>query len=248
MKFKAVIFDLDGTIVPSVMEGMPSREAIKAVKKLSGKIKLSSASGRSVIHCREIWKALDLKDRCIVNGGSQIVNPQTEEIIWEQSLPDESIVKILEATDGYTDNFGINGLKVNSKIDLDRLPKKANIVVALGVKKNRSEELVKRYSEMPGLVAHILPSWIHSDCWDIHVTHKLATKKHAIEKLIKVLGVNKKDVIGIGDGNNDMPLFESVGYKVAMGNSVEGLKKAADYVTDNFENEGFAKFIYKKLY
>lgn len=247
MKYKSIIFDLDGTVVPSVMEGMPSEKVVRAVKKIKDKIKLSSASGRAVIYCRNIWNALDIADPCVVNGGSQIVNPKTEEIIWEKCLPEGVIPKIIQTAKDYTDSFAINGVFLNIKKDQNKIPPKANIIVALGVKKNKSDELVKLYNQIPGVVAHTLNSWVDENCWDIHITHKLATKKHGIEKLIEILGLRKEEVIGIGDGNNDIPLFESVGYKVAMGNGVGELKKAADYITDDFKNDGFAKFLEEKL-
>lgn len=247
MKYKAIIFDLDGTVVPSIMDGMPSIAVIDALHKVKNNLKLSTASARALQYCRNIWKALDIKDPCIINGGSQIINPKTEKIIWEQRLPNGVIKKVIEKSKGYTDKFAFNGVILDIKTETDKLPKRANLLVAFGVRKEKSEALVKALSKIPDITVHILHSWIEGDYWDIHIIHKLATKKHSIEKLIEILEVKKEEVIGIGDGNNDMPLFESVGYKVAMGNAVDKLKDAADYVTDTLDNDGFAKFIEEKI-
>lgn len=247
MKYKAIIFDLDGTVVPTKPEGMPSEEVIKAVHKLQGKIKLSFASGRSIHTCRHIEKVFGLTDPCVINGGSQIVNPKTEEVIWEQNLPDKVIEKIVGISRKYSLKVSINGINFDDKVNIDEFPKVANIICALGVRKDETDSLVKELVKISDLAVHILPSWIEGDYWDIHITHKLGTKKHAMEKLIEILGVKKEEAIGIGDGNNDMPLFESVGYKVAMGNAVDVLKNAADYITDTLENNGFVKFIEEKL-
>ena len=233
--------------MPSVMEGMPSGAVVEAARKAKKLFKLSTASARAIQYCRDIWKALAIEDPCIINGGSQIINPKTEEIIWEQCLPEGAIEEVLKRSKGYTGTFGLNGVFLNIKNDFKKVPKRSNLMVALGVKKENTQSLVQTLSNIPDVAVHILPSWTPGEYWDIHVIHKLATKKHAIEKLIEILRVKKEEVIGVGDGNNDMPLFESVGYKVAMGNSVETLKKAADYVTDSIENEGFAKFIDKIL-
>lgn len=247
MKYKAIVFDLDGTVVPSVMDGMPSCAVIEAMHKIRKEFKLSTASARAVLYCRNIWKALSIEDPCVINGGSQIIDPKTEKIIWEQLLPESAIEEVLKIAYGYTDNFGINGIFFNIKTDINKIPKNGNLMVALGVKKEETEFLVKMLSKIPDISVHILPSWTEGEYWDIHIIHKLATKKHAIEKLIEIFDVKKEEVIGVGDGNNDLPLFESVGYKVAMGNSVEVLKKAADYITDTLDNDGFAKFIDKKI-
>ncbi len=239
-KFKAIIFDLDETVVPSKMEGMPSQAVIDATHKVKKYLKLSTASGRSVNTCINIWKALLIEDPCVVSGGSQIINPVNEEIIWEKKLEAGTISKVLEISSGHTEKFAVNGTFLNIH---DKFPENATIIVVLGVKKERSKELVEALSELPNVAVHILPSWIDGNSWDIHVTHKQATKKHSIEKLIEILGVKKEEVIGIGDGSNDVPLFESVGYKVAMGNAVDMLKQSADYITDTLENDGFAKFL-----
>ncbi len=246
MKYKAIIFDLDGTVVPSILKGMPSPAVIESALKVKNRLKLSTASARAVQYCRDIWSALSIDDPCIVNGGSQIIKPNTEEILWEQSLPVGVIEAVLKESEGYADTFAFNGVILRTK-DIAMFPKKTNLMVVFGVKKNMSEDLVKKLSTISDVEVHILHSWVEGDYWDIHVIHKLATKKHAIEKLIEVLGLTKEEVIGVGDGNNDLPLFESVGYKVAMGNAVEPLKKAADHITDTLTNDGFAKFIEEKL-
>lgn len=247
MKYKAIIFDLDGTVVPSVLEGMPSDAVVKAVHKVNRKLKLSSASARAVQYCRNIWKALSLEDPCIINGGSQIISPKTEEVVWEQLLPEGTIKEVLEKVRGYTETVACNGVIFNVNTEQEKFPQNTNLIVAFGVKKEKTESLVNLLSKIPDVAVHVLPSWLSEDFWDVHVIHKLATKKHAVDKLIEILGVKKEEVIGVGDGNNDMPLYEAVGYKVAMGNAVEILKKSADYITETLENDGFAKFIEEEI-
>ena len=48
---------------------------------------------------------------------------------------------------------------------------------------------------------------------------------------------------GFGDGYNDISLIKAADIGVAMGNSVDELKKAADYVTDDIDKDG----VYKAL-
>lgn len=48
---------------------------------------------------------------------------------------------------------------------------------------------------------------------------------------------------GFGDGFNDIPLIEATDIGIAMGNSVNALKEASDYVTDDIGHDG----IYKAL-
>ncbi|HSW47774.1 MAG TPA: HAD-IIB family hydrolase [Candidatus Saccharimonadales bacterium] len=244
MNYKSLIFDLDFTAIPSVIDGMPNQAVIEAVKKAKDVIKVSTASGRSVQNCRNVWKAMDITDPCIISGGSQIMNPKTEEILWEEKLPDGAIQSVAEISRKHGLTMAINGEIFAPDT---RLPETATIIVIMSAKNEIFEDLVSAYSKLPSIAIYILPSWISTGMKDIHITHKLATKKHAVEKLLQILGVKKEEAIGVGDGNNDMPLFESVGYKVAMGNAQEVLKKSADYITDTFDNNGLAKFIEENL-
>lgn len=58
-------------------------------------------------------------------------------------------------------------------------------------------------------------------------------------------GLDPAEVIGIGDGENDLELFQSVGLKLAMGNAVPELKSAADAVIPSLEADGVAWAIRK---
>ena len=57
-----------------------------------------------------------------------------------------------------------------------------------------------------------------------------------------VLGYEKRDVIAFGDSNNDLPMFQAAGFKVAMGNGSEDLKSQADYVTGALEDGGIRRW------
>ena len=43
-----------------------------------------------------------------------------------------------------------------------------------------------------------------------------------------------------GDGKNEIPMFETVGYSVIMGNAINDVKKYADYVTKSNNDDGVA--------
>lgn len=78
---------------------------------------------------------------------------------------------------------------------------------------------------------------------DIHITNRNATKEHAIKKLLKIVNIDRENTIGVGDGHNDIHLFNAVNHKVAMGNAVNELKVASDEVISNVDEEGFAQYL-----
>ena len=67
------------------------------------------------------------------------------------------------------------------------------------------------------------------------------------KELREKLGVEREEIMTIGDGNNDVEMLEFAGIGVAMGNGTESAKKAANYVTDTNENHGVAKAIEKYI-
>lgn len=74
------------------------------------------------------------------------------------------------------------------------------------------------------------------------------TKKAAIEVLLKHLNADQKDTISFGDAKIDLSMFELCNYNVAMGNGGKEIKEAADYITDDVDNDGLYKaFEYLKL-
>lgn len=43
-----------------------------------------------------------------------------------------------------------------------------------------------------------------------------------------------------GDGKNEIPMFETVGYSVIMGNAINDVKQYEDYITKSNNEDGVA--------
>lgn len=71
------------------------------------------------------------------------------------------------------------------------------------------------------------------------------TKGDAIRNLSKYLKIDLSQTIAIGDGRNDIEMFETVGYKIAMKNAVKELYERADIITTTNNNEGVADALEK---
>jgi HAD superfamily hydrolase (TIGR01484 family) len=108
----------------------------------------------------------------------------------------------------------------------------------------RAERFVKALLKIKTIAVVKLPSW-KKGTTGVIITHKFATKKHGIWELMKILSLKPKEIIAVGDGMNDLPLFKACGLKVAMGNADEGLKAVADYVAPSVEDDGIVDVIEK---
>jgi Cof subfamily protein (haloacid dehalogenase superfamily) len=74
-------------------------------------------------------------------------------------------------------------------------------------------------------------------------THPLANKGVALCELAKLLRIPTAEIAVIGDGGNDVAMFERGGLSIAMGNASPAVQGAADFVTDLNSQDGFAKAI-----
>ena len=65
------------------------------------------------------------------------------------------------------------------------------------------------------------------------ITEAGVNKGNTIREFCRHYGIDKSQTAGIGDGRNDLAIFEAVDLKFAMNNGSEILKQAADYCVDS---------------
>lgn len=82
---------------------------------------------------------------------------------------------------------------------------------------------------------------------NIEITAEKAQKGLTLAKVAKKMGVNRDEVMVIGDSFNDYSMFTEFTESFAMGNAIDEIKEIAKYVTDTNDNAGVAKAIYKAL-
>ncbi len=76
------------------------------------------------------------------------------------------------------------------------------------------------------------------ECFDPRVNKWLG-----ISQLAADWDIPASDVIGVGDENNDLPMFRSVGLAVAMGNARPQVKEKAHLVIGDNRSDGLAVFL-----
>ncbi len=102
--------------------------------------------------------------------------------------------------------------------------------------------------------AHLKP--LFRDSLDIYpskptfleIMNPEASKSKAVRFLIERMGLDRSEVIAIGDNYNDKEMIRFAGMGVAMGNAPDEIKEAADYVTDTNNNDGVRKALEKLVW
>ncbi len=81
----------------------------------------------------------------------------------------------------------------------------------------------------------------------LDIAPKGVTKATGLEKRRRALGVPENQVIVMGDGHNDIPMFEWAkelgGLAIAMGQAPEAVKAAATATTSSVEDDGVANVL-----
>jgi Cof subfamily protein (haloacid dehalogenase superfamily) len=81
---------------------------------------------------------------------------------------------------------------------------------------------------------------VRSQSYYLDITHPLANKGVALSDLARLLAVPLAEIAVIGDGGNDVAMFERSGLSIAMGNASPEVQRAADFVTNSNREDGFA--------
>ncbi len=111
---------------------------------------------------------------------------------------------------------------------------KFNIFFQTVEERNQGIELLKKYPFLS--ISYSLEK-------NIEVNDCRADKGSAIELLAESLEIPRKNIIGFGDGTNDISLLGAAGLAVATGNAAREVKEIADYVTLDNKRDGVAKVL-----
>jgi sucrose-phosphate phosphatase subfamily len=242
-KFKAIICDIDGTLTLNKKDALPSKRVIEAVKKASKRIHFGVATSRPLHNAEKLIEILNLSTPCIVSSGTQIYDPVSKTFCWEKYLESKHIKR----TGRIAKKFGerIIALTGTNEVYFDEL--KSEKVINFwfhSLAKEKAEKIEAELLKITGIYIHKIESW-RNGLKDFVISDDKATKEHAVKKVAKILGISTDEIIVVGDGHNDIPLFKSAGLKVAMGNADEELKAIADYVAPSVEEDGIVDIIEK---
>jgi hypothetical protein len=79
---------------------------------------------------------------------------------------------------------------------------------------------------------------IYDSGFAVHITDPKVDKGSSLLKLLQDKGINKEEVLAVGDGGNDLDFLKVAGVKVAVANADPKLKAVADYVTEKPHGDG----------
>lgn len=246
---KAIFFDIDGTLVSFKTHQVPD-STIKALKQLKKKgIKIFIATGRG----KDGLKVLDEIefDGYITLNGQYCYDK--DRIIYQNTInPDDlqSLVNYLDTHQvpcGFTEEhdkyYNYRDWRVDEIHRItqnDGQPAKdCKQVITRKIYQCQCFVDEAEEKELLKLMPNCISARWHPMFCDI--SPKGGTKQNGIDKFLEYYHLQLNETMAFGDGGNDIPMLTHVKLAVAMGNSSEEVKKAADYVTDEVDLDGVVK-------
>ena len=180
-RYKALICDVDGTLIPLKRDGMPSEAVTAAVQQASKRIHVGVATSRPYHIIHHIVSHLHLHGPSIIHGGAQIVDLAERKVYREHPITKTEIQQIYSITKAlghqvYADN------PQDSYIVDDTSTFDSPILgsVVLSLTPAQADELSRELSTIPTISVHKIPSWKPGTI-DVSMGATLATKQHGIE-------------------------------------------------------------------
>lgn len=246
---QTIIFDLDGTAIDSPDRQRPSDRLIKALRSAGATNNLCAATGRVWSFAKPVLRSLQLIDPCIVAAGTQIRNPRSGKILWESTISSQAIERVIKVARKYpqykilyNDYNEATYFSDKSMPIEDAAQQPIYSLCLIFVPGNEAAQVINSFAHVEG-IACTLALAQRPGYNDILITHNGATKEYAISELLKILKTDKQHTTGIGDGYNDIHIFNAVNRKIAMGNAVPQLAKMADEVIGSVKQDGLAEYL-----
>ncbi len=272
MGYKLICMDMDGTLLNDKKE--VSERAKKAINKAHELgVKVVIATGRIFVSAEFYGDIIGVKAPIIASNGAYVREKDSDKAIYEKGLGYENyqlIIDILKKYDivphFYTEDTIYTEKLVHSSLayknanktlpinrqvkievvdDWSRLFAERNpkIIKAMAVGDD-AEKTKEAKNEFIKLNKFQVVSSMKNT---FEVMDKSTSKGNALKKICDYYGIDRNEIISIGDNENDISMIEFAGLGVAMGNAEETVKNIADYITTTNEEDGVAKVIEKYI-
>lgn len=254
MKYRLIALDVDGTLLNDDHALTPRvRASVRSAARGGAEIVL--CTGRGSASALTVLDELGLSGTMITHNGASIVDSETRRVMFEQAIDDRLAHRYIDEVRARGLHFdmntsfelfvnGLDGETERMYADMNVQPLLRPVgdglpehTVKLSVYASEAE--IDALEETWRTWEHEL-QYIRSGIHFIDIQHPDAAKGKSLEKLAAIRGVPREQVLAIGNYYNDIGMLEFAGLGIAMGNSPDGVKAAADEETHTNNEDGVA--------
>lgn len=258
--YKLLVSDFDGTLIDSD-EAIPLSTMVEIDRIRRGGVKFVIATSRILKAVLDYNRDFPFLDYVISCDGAYVYDVVHRKAVWKKPLGAAVIKKIRKL---YCKNpiyfctiqesYLCHDDVVFSEVKRRRMAiaffyeMYKDHIYKMEIKFSTKKERDSAFSELNELAMKANFSKIDKKKdYRIIVMSKDAHKALGLEKICKKEHVSLKDVVCVGDSDDDIPIFLSVGKSVAVSNGSRKAKKIASMQTSSNETKGVEKAI-KKLF
>lgn len=251
-KKRIVSFDLDMTLLDHKTWKIPD-SAMEALELLRRDSVIVIGSGRNMDHeMSSMYRDMIQPDAVIHMNGTRVT--VGDQVLYEHLMDKGRLKALLD----YADRNGVSIGTSQGEYDYYIHPEGVvrHDEIRWGVSERKFRDGWKLLDmpvrtlvyiggpEQAGVLREHFPEFkfpMFSGEMGADVVEKEASKAHGLKRLCAYYGIPLEDTVAFGDSMNDYEIVREAGVGVAMGNSVDALKEAADYVTDDIDRDGIWK-------
>ena len=253
--YDLIAIDVDGTLLDSQNNlSDDNAAAIRAVRDHG--IGVTLVSGRGHLPLRQLLRRLELQQPFIGSGGAYIADPVTGQVIEHNPLDRDDVTIIVGLARAaqvgifFEEQDRLIGEACPEIIDSIRAISGVEVVETQDILHETQEAPTKMFvtGEHPVLVPleqeiralHLKVNLVFSAPIYLEATRQGINKGYALQRLSMHLGIPLERMAVLGDGGNDVSMFEIAGLAIAMGNALPEVKAAADVVAPTNDANGVA--------
>ena len=231
MTIEAIAVDIDGTITDNTRK--ICIEAIEALRKAESKgIPTIIVTGNVVNYAYAAEVLIGCSGGLVAENGG-VVFKEGENNNAVETMVDRDFVT--SAENHLKDKLGSDFNKHASHDNMYRL---TETVFYKTIKREVLEDALKDFEYLNQLE-------IYDSGFALHITDKRVNKGTSLKYLCERNGIKMENVMAIGDSENDEDFLKEVGYKIAVGNADDKLKKISTYTCEKLYGAGVAEAIEK---
>lgn len=277
MKYKLVAIDLDGTLLNEEKK-IPKENKVILKELMNRGVEVIIATGRRYFSAKELIAELEMENSIIMaNNGTIVRDMKTDEIIKTRYFDKEDYYSLIKEGKNrqldaitHVDHF-LEGYDILVEFEKDDIRYK-NYLNDIKNRYRTIDDLLK-YSD-PRALAIVYTGEFeklrefqenlnlkYRGKYNAYMMHNLTNVGTMLEiinargsKWVSILeyaierGIDSKEIIAIGDDNNDLEMIQNAGLGIAMKNATKEVKSVADMVSEKSNDESGVGFVLKEVF
>lgn len=263
---KAVFIDIDKTLTNSQRE-VTEKTKLEIKKCVENGVKIILTSGRSRREAMDFQEQIGTSPYIVSSNGASAYDAENGVEIYNERIDPQMALQLIKHSreNGYRIKLNYKDLLVMNEAaypdekdkevsyeELERVAVEEQVVQCVITSTDFEKMKVFRdyiKNECVGIaVANESKRFKNPDLkpsrnYYCDVASVKVSKGNAVKAVCEYFEIKPEEIVTIGDGENDLSMFELTPNSVAMGNSLPEIKEKANYVTASNDEDGVAKVL-----